>query len=77
MSTSTVFTNNRSQAIRLPADMRLPAFVKRVSVRARGLERIITPVENTWDSFFHETEAVPEDFMPERASQEQAPRESL
>ncbi|WP_293660104.1 type II toxin-antitoxin system VapB family antitoxin [Rhodoferax sp. OV413] len=77
MSTSTVFTTNRSQAIRLPADMRLPAFVKRVNVRARGLERIITPVENTWDSFFQETEPVPEDFMPERASQEQAPRESL
>jgi antitoxin VapB len=77
MSTSTVFTNNRSQAIRLPADMRLPAFVKRVNVRARGLERIITPVENTWDSFFQETQTVPEDFMTERASQEQAPRESL
>lgn len=77
MSTSTVFTNNRSQAIRLPADMRLPTFVKRVNVRARGLERIITPVENTWDSFFLDGPAVPDDFLPERASQEQAERESL
>lgn len=77
MSTSTVFTNNRSQAIRLPADMRLPPFVKRVNVRARGLERIITPVENTWDSFFLDAPAVPQDFLPTRASQEQADRESL
>ena len=77
MSTSTVFTNNRSQAIRLPADMRLPASVKRVSVRARGLERIITPVENTWDSFFIDSEPVPNDFLGERANQEQAERENL
>ncbi len=77
MSTSTVFTNNRSQAIRLPADMRLPASVKRVSVRARGLERIITPVENTWDSFFLDGDTVPDDFLAERASQEQTERESL
>jgi antitoxin VapB len=77
MSSSTVFTNNRSQAVRLPADMRLPAFVKRVSVRARGLERIITPIENTWDSFFLDSPAVPEDFLATRASQAQSDREAL
>jgi len=77
MSSTTVFTNNRSQAIRLPADMRLPPFVKRVTVRARGMERIITPIENTWDSFFLDSPTVPEDFLPERASQEQADREGL
>lgn len=77
MSNSTVFTNNRSQAIRLPADMRLPASVKRVTVRARGLERIIAPIENTWDSFFLDSPAVPDDFMSARASQEQPDRESL
>ena len=77
MSTSAVFTNNRSQAIRLPADVRLPPSVKRVHVRARGLERIITPVENTWDSFFLDSPPVPEDFLPSRASQDQAEREGL
>ena len=77
MSNSTVFTNNRSQAIRLPADMRLPASVKRVTVRARGMERIITPIENSWDSFFLDSPPVPDDFLPTRASQEQADRESL
>jgi antitoxin VapB len=43
MSSSTVFTNNRSQAIRLPADARLPPHLKRVEVRVRGAERIIVP----------------------------------
>lgn len=33
MTTTTVFTNNRSQAIRLPAELRLPDSVKRVDVR--------------------------------------------
>ena len=44
MSITTVFTNNRSQAIRLPSDLRLPEGVKKVEVRARGAERIISPV---------------------------------
>jgi len=33
MATTTVFTNNRSQAVRLPADARFPADVKKVLVR--------------------------------------------
>ena len=52
MAISTVFINNRTQAVRLPAEVRLPEGVKRVTVRAIGSERIIAPVENTWDSFF-------------------------
>ncbi|KON79311.1 AbrB/MazE/SpoVT family DNA-binding domain-containing protein [Azoarcus sp. PA01] len=77
MTTSTVFTNNRSQAVRLPADMRLPANVKRVDVRARGLERIIAPIGHTWDSFFINGPQVADDFMETRASQEQPEREAL
>lgn len=77
MTTSTVFTNNRSQAVRLPADMRLPANVKRVDVRARGLERIIAPEGHTWDSFFINGPQVADDFMEARASQEQQDREAL
>ena len=77
MSITTVFTNNRSQAIRLPADLRLPDSVKRVDVRARGCERIIAPVGQTWDSFFIEGPQVADDFLPKRASQDQAEREAL
>lgn len=52
MTTSTVFTNNRSQAVRLPADMRFPDSVKKVEVRAVGQERMIAPADAAWDSFF-------------------------
>ena len=77
MAMSTVFTNNRTQAVRLPAEVRLPEGVKRVSVRAVGNERIIAPVENTWDSFFMNSPKASDDFMPERASQQQGKREAL
>lgn len=77
MTTTTVFTNNRSQAVRLPADVRFPESVKKVDVRARGAERIITPVGQTWDSFFMDGPTVSDDFLTERATQSQAPREAL
>jgi antitoxin VapB len=75
MSTGTVFENNRTQAVRLPADTRFPAGVKKVKVRVVGKDRIISPVENTWDSFFLGDKAVSEDFMTERSSQTQDERE--
>lgn len=77
MAITTVFTNNRSQAVRLPADLRLPDTVKQVSVRARGKERIIAPLESSWDSFFHDGQTVSDDFLQERAPQQQTTRESL
>jgi antitoxin VapB len=77
MSTTTVFINNRSQAVRLPVDARFPDGVKKVQVRARGAERIISPVGQTWDSFFLDSGSVTDDFLPERASQTQGQREAL
>ncbi|MCG8613773.1 MAG: type II toxin-antitoxin system VapB family antitoxin [Pseudomonadales bacterium] len=77
MSKGTVFVNNRTQAVRLPADMRFPDGVKSVAVRAVGKERIISPAENTWDSFFHSGISVTDDFMNERAEQHQADRETF
>ena len=77
MTTSALFSNNRSQAVRLPAELRMPEGVKRVEIRARGLERIISPVGHTWDSFFLDGPQASEDFMTERASQSQRERESF
>ncbi|GAA4336972.1 type II toxin-antitoxin system VapB family antitoxin [Pigmentiphaga soli] len=77
MAISTVFTNNRTQAVRLPAESRFPAHVKKVTVRTVGVERIIAPAESTWDSFFLGENAATEDFMAERASQHQDEREAL
>lgn len=77
MSISTVFVNNRTQAVRLPLDMRLPEGVRKVDIRARGNERIIAPLGHTWDSFFLGEAQVSDDFLPERAEQHQPEREAL
>jgi len=78
MATGTVFTNNRTQAVRLPAEVRLPDDVKRVDVRVKGMERIISPIGRSWDSFFQNAEFMPsDDFMRERDDSVPQERESL
>jgi antitoxin VapB len=69
MSETAVFKSNRSQAVRLPAEVRFPEHVKRVRIRVVGLERVIAPAGHAWDSFFNpapDTPLVSEDFMTER-----------
>ncbi|MBT5826820.1 MAG: antitoxin [Gammaproteobacteria bacterium] len=77
MVTGSVFENNKTQAVRLPAETRFPQGTKRVTVRIVGRDRVLSPVDNTWDSFFLSNEGVTDDFMVERASQDQVERESL
>jgi antitoxin VapB len=77
MATSTVFINNRTQAVRLPSEMRLPEGIKQVSVRSHGKERIIAPLGESWDSFFLDTPPASPDFMDTRASQDQSGREKF
>jgi antitoxin VapB len=77
MATGSIFVNNRTQSVRLPAETRFPDSVKKVTVRVVGQDRILSPVENTWDSFFLTEERVTADFMAQRASQEQPEREAF
>jgi len=77
MALGSVFVNNRTQAVRLPVETRFPDGVKKVTVRVVGVDRILSPVSNTWDSFFLSKESVTHDFITERATQEQPQRESL
>ena len=77
MSTGSVFVNNRTQAVRLPADTRFPENVKQVTVRIVGNDRVLSPVDNTWDSFFMSESSVTNDFLTERASQDQPEREAF
>jgi len=72
-----LFLSNRSQAVRIPADLRLPESVKEVEVRACGQERIIAPLGSSWDSFFLDGPTVSDDFLAERDSQEQVDRETF
>ena len=75
MNLGSVFKNNRTQAVRLPAESRFPENVKKVVVRVVGQDRILSPLANTWDSFFLSEDSVTDDFMTERASQDQSERE--
>lgn len=67
MSIGSVFENNRTQAVRLPAGTRFPAEVKKVKVRVLGRDRILSPIEHTWDSFFLANDV--EDVCIERGEQ--------
>ncbi len=75
MSIASVFINNRTQAVRLPADSRFAEDVKKVSVRVLGEDRILSPLNKTWDSFFLSDDQVSDDFMLERAAQIESERE--
>ena len=77
MLTGSIFLNNRTQAVRLPAKARFPDDVKQVVVRVVGNDRILTPIEHTWDSFFLSDERMSDDFMNVRACQIQSDREDI
>jgi antitoxin VapB len=65
MARSTVFTTNRSQAVRLPKPVALPPGVRQVEVTKLGRSRLISPADQSWDAFF-DGPGVSEDFMAER-----------
>lgn len=77
MPIGTVFDTNRTQAVRLPLDVRLPEGVQKVEIRVKGNELVISPLGQSWDSFFLDGPTVSDDFLPERASQHQPEREAL
>jgi len=76
MTQSTVFTTNKSQAVRLPKAVALPASVKRVEIVKLGHARLITPVDMAWEVFF-DGPVVSDDFMTDRAQPPEQERESL
>lgn len=77
MTQSTVFFNNRSQAVRLPAEMRFPDSVKKVEVRVVGNSRVITPVGGSWEEYFKSPPVVTDDFMSERVDPPPETREDF
>lgn len=73
---STVFTSNRTQAVRLPKAIALPEGIKKVDVIAVGQTRIITPAGSSWDSWF-EGPSVTADFMSDREQPAEQQREGF
>jgi antitoxin VapB len=66
MTKSTVFTTNRSQAVRLPKAVAFPEGIREVEILKVGNTRIITPVGKSWEDFFKSGPRTSEDFMRER-----------
>jgi len=65
MAKTTLFKNNQTQAVRIPAQMAFPPEVKSVEIVAEGKARLIVPSDAVWDSFFDGPE-VSKDFMDTR-----------
>lgn len=71
-----IFKSNRSQAVRLPKAVELPDTVTEVEIVSIGNQRIISPVEESWDSWF-DGPRVTDDFMSDREQPEDQERDSF
>jgi antitoxin VapB len=77
MTRSTVFTSNRSQAVRLPKAVAFPEDVHQVEIVKIGHSRLITPVGRRWEDLFLKGPRASDDFMTERHQPAAEERERL
>jgi antitoxin VapB len=77
MASSTVFTSNRSQAVRLPKGVAFPEGVHKVDILKIGRSRVIVPQGQRWDDFFLNGPRASDDFLSERAQPPAEEREPL
>ena len=76
MTSSTVFTSNRTQAVRLPKAVAFPEDVHQVDILKIGRSRLVVPKGKRWDDLFENGPRVSEDFLSEReqpAAEEREP----
>ena len=76
MTSSTVFTSNRSQAVRLPKAVAFPEDVHQVDILKIGRSRVIVPQGKRWDDLFQNGPRA-SDFMVEREQPPAEEREQL
>jgi antitoxin VapB len=77
MTRSTVFTSNRSQAVRLPKAVAFPEGVHQVDILKIGRSRVIVPQGKRWDDLFQNGPRTREDFMIDRKQPTAEEREPL
>jgi antitoxin VapB len=77
MASSTVFTSNRSQAVRLPKAVAFPDDVHQVDIFKVGRSRVIVPRGRRWDDLFESGPRASADFMAEREQPPAEEREPL
>ncbi|MBO0905240.1 type II toxin-antitoxin system VapB family antitoxin [Jiella sonneratiae] len=75
MASSTIFTSNRSQAVRLPKDVAFPEDVHQVDILKIGRSRVIVPKGQRWDDLFENGPRVSDDFLDVREQPEADERE--
>ncbi|MBI3675992.1 MAG: antitoxin [Proteobacteria bacterium] len=66
MTSSTVFTSNRSQAVRLPKAVAFPETVHHVDILKVGRSRVIVPKGRRWDDLFQSGQRLSADFVADR-----------
>jgi antitoxin VapB len=77
MTSSTVFTSNRSQAVRLPKAVAFPEDVHQVDILKIGRSRVIVPQGRRWEDLFVHGPRASEDFLTERLQPALEEREPL
>lgn len=77
MTSSTVFTSNRSQAVRLPKAVAFPEGVHLVDILRIGRSRVIVPQGKRWDDLFLNGPRASEDFLSEREQPAAEERDSF
>jgi antitoxin VapB len=77
VTNSTIFTTNRSQAVRLPKTVAFPDDVHQVEILRIGRSRVIVPKGTRWDTFFEDGPKVGEDFFLDRVQPPVEEREEL
>jgi antitoxin VapB len=77
MTSSTVFTSNRGQAVRLPKAVAFPEDVHEVDILKIGRSRVIVPEGKRWDDLFQSGPRAGEDFMSQREQPPAEEREPL
>ena len=77
MVSSTVFTSNRSQAVRLPKAVAFPEGVHQVEILKIGHSRVIVPRGRRWDDLFLNGPRASADFLVEREQPSAETREPL
>ena len=75
MQKAKLFTNGRSQAVRLPKEFRLPG--DEVYIRKEGKNVVLIPIDDHWQPFVDSLGAATDDFMAEREQGEQEVREDV
>ncbi len=75
MQKAKLFTNGRSQAVRLPKEFRLPG--TEVYIRREGNKVVLIPIDDPWQPFVDSLGAASADFMPQREQGEQQQRDEI